>query len=98
MSDKKAYEKKLEAQLNEWNAKIDVLKAKADKAGADAKLKYEETIDKLEQKRDEAKDKLEEIKQEGENTWEDIKNATEDIVSDLDSRLEAAIETLRPSS
>jgi hypothetical protein len=35
MGAKKAYQDKMEAQLKEWRAKIDVLKAKADKAEAD---------------------------------------------------------------
>jgi len=33
MADKDAYVQKLHAKLDEWNAEIDKLKAKADKAG-----------------------------------------------------------------
>ncbi len=33
MTDKDAYVQKLHAKLDEWNAEIDKLKAKADKAG-----------------------------------------------------------------
>jgi hypothetical protein len=36
MSMKEAYEQKLQAQLDEWGAEIDKLKAKSDNAEADA--------------------------------------------------------------
>ena len=39
MKDKrKAYEEKLDAQLEEWKAQIALLKARADKAKAEAKI------------------------------------------------------------
>lgn len=39
MKDKRnAYEEKLDAQLEEWNAQIALLKARADKAKAEAKI------------------------------------------------------------
>ena len=40
MNMKEAYEKKLEAQMEEWSLEIDKLKAKADKAEADSQLEY----------------------------------------------------------
>ena len=47
MGMKEAYEKKLQAQLDEWGAEIDKLKAKADKAEADAQLDYYKEIEEL---------------------------------------------------
>jgi len=41
MTDKrKAFEEKLEAQMKEWNAQIDLLKTKVDTTKAEAKVKY----------------------------------------------------------
>ena len=46
MKDKrKAYEEKFDAQLKEWSARIELLKAKADNARADAKIEYIKTIE-----------------------------------------------------
>ena len=45
MSIKKAYEKKFEAQLNEWKTEIDKLKAKVEKAEADAQITYHKQIE-----------------------------------------------------
>ena len=59
MKDKrKAYEEKLDAQLEEWNAQIALLKAKAAKARAEAKIDYNKTIEALQRRQDEARAKL----------------------------------------
>ncbi len=58
MKDKrKAYEEKLDAQLEEWNAQIALLKARADKAKAEAKIEYYKTIEALQHRHDEAGNK-----------------------------------------
>ena len=80
MKDKrKAYEEKLEAQLEEWNAQTDLLKAKADKAKAEAKIEYYKKIEALQRKHDEAGIKLRELKTAGDEAWEDLKTATEKV-------------------
>ena len=78
MKDKrKAYEEKLDAQLKEWSAELALLKAKADKAKADAKIEYYKTIEALQGKQNDAKAKLQELKTAGDDAWEDIKKGAE---------------------
>jgi predicted ATP-binding protein involved in virulence len=74
---RKAYEKKFDSQLQEWNAQISLLKAKADKAKAGAKIEYYKTIEALQHKRDLAKAKLQELKAAGDGAWEDLKTGAE---------------------
>jgi predicted ATP-binding protein involved in virulence len=74
---RKAYEEKIDAQLKEWNAQIDLLKAKADKAKAEAKIDYYKTIDALQHKQEEARTKLKELKTAGDEAWEDVKKGAE---------------------
>lgn len=74
---RKAYEEKLDAQLQEWSAKIVLLKAKAENAKADAKIGYYKTIDALEHKQNEAKTKLQELKTAGDEVWEAVKAGAE---------------------
>jgi len=63
MKDKrKVYEQKLDAQLKEWDAQIDLLKAKADKARAEAKSEYYKTIEDVQHKQNDAAVKLRELK------------------------------------
>ena len=78
MKDKrKAYEEKLEAQFEEWNAQIALLKAKADKAKADAKIEYYKSIEALEHKQEVAGTRLHELKTAGDEAWEDVKTGAE---------------------
>jgi hypothetical protein len=78
MRDKrKAYEEKLDAQLDEWNAQIALLKAKADKGKAEAKIEYYKTIEALQRKQDEAGTRLHELKTAGDEAWEDLKTGAE---------------------
>jgi len=78
MKDKrKAYEEKLESQFEEWNAQIALLKAKADKAKADAKIEYYKNIESLEHKQEEAETRLHALKSAGDEAWEDLKTGAE---------------------
>lgn len=78
MDDKrKAYEEKLDAQLKEWSAQIDLLKARADKATAEAKIEYYKTIESLQRKQDEAGTKFRELKAASNEAWEDLKTGAE---------------------
>jgi hypothetical protein len=77
MGMKEAYEKKLQAQLDEWGAEIDKLKAKADKAEADAQLDYYKEIEELRTNQEVANKKLSELKEASEDAWEDLKAGIE---------------------
>ena len=74
---RKAYEEKFDAQLDEWKAQIALLKARADKAKAEAKIEYYETIETLQHRQDEAGTKLHELKTAGDEVWEDLKTGAE---------------------
>jgi hypothetical protein len=74
---RKAYEEKLDAQLDEWKAQIALLKAKADKAKAEAKIEFYKTIEALQRKQDEARAKLHELKTASDEEWEEHKTNTE---------------------
>lgn len=77
MSMKEAYEQKLQAQLDEWSADIDKLKARADGAGADMQLEYYKQIEELRSLQDTAVDKLMELKDASDDVWEDLKAGIE---------------------
>ena len=92
MKDKrKAYEEKLDAQLEEWNAQIALLKARADKARAEAKIEYYKTIEALQYKQDEARAKLDELKTAGDEAWEDLKTGAEKAWAEVKSAFRDAI-------
>ncbi|MDN3521877.1 coiled coil domain-containing protein [Halomonas ramblicola] len=77
MSNREAYEQKLQAKLDEWQAEVDKLKARAQGAQADARIEYQEEIDRLESHRDEARQKLAELREASDDAWEDVKDGVE---------------------
>jgi hypothetical protein len=78
MSEKKdAYVKKLKAKIDEWNAEIDKLAAKAEQAEADSKIAYHERLDDLRTKRKDMEDKMAALQQAGEGSWQGLKQGLE---------------------
>ncbi len=88
MSKREAYEDKLRAQLDEWKAEIDKLEAKAKKATADLKIKYDKQIQELKDDRNSLKYKLSIIHEIGEDEWEEFKEDVDKIQSVLKKELE----------
>ena len=78
MTSKDAYQKKLQAQLDEWSARIKQMEAKAAQANADAQRDYQEQIEDLKAKQAAAREKLEELQAASEDAWHDMKKGFED--------------------
>jgi uncharacterized coiled-coil DUF342 family protein len=74
---RKAYEKKIDAQMEEWNAQIVLFRARADMAKAEAMIEYYKTIEALQHRQDEARAKLHEMKTAGDEAWEELKTGAE---------------------
>jgi F0F1-type ATP synthase membrane subunit b/b' len=70
--DKGAYRKKAEAKIEEQQAKLDQLRAKAKGAGADAQIEADQQIGELEKALKTARRKLEDIGAAAEDAWEDV--------------------------
>jgi chromosome segregation ATPase len=83
MGLKESYQEKLEAQIKEWSAKLTELKAKADKAGAEAKVQMNQQIDQLRARTETAQQKLNEIKAASADTWEHLKASSEKAVEEM---------------
>ena len=90
MSMKKEYEKKLQAQLDEWSAQIDKLKAKAEAAQADKKIEYYEEIDKLKSMKENTNKKFIEIKNASDDAWEDLKIGMDSAWNSLSDAFDSA--------
>ncbi|MFO7783880.1 MAG: hypothetical protein ACQET7_13380 [Thermodesulfobacteriota bacterium] len=72
-----AYIQKLRARMDEWNAEIDFLSAKADQAKAETKIEYLKRLEDLRAKRRDLQEKIVEVEQAGESAWEDLKQGLE---------------------
>ena len=90
MNKRKAYEEKFDAQLNEWSAEIALLKAKADKATAEAKIEYYKAIEAFQRKQETAMMKLQELRAAGDDGWEDLKTGAEKAWTEVKTAFQSA--------
>lgn len=102
MSARDEYIEKAKAQLDEWNATIDKLEARAQKEKADAKLKYENQIKEMKEKRDAAREKLKKVSEATDDAWETLKHESgkllDDMVNTLTKTKEAFLKGLEEKS
>ena len=83
MSDYRLYQEKAKAQLEEWEADLDKLRAKARQKEADDKLDLEEKIRELEEKLEKGKARYDELKQSSESAWKSFKEGMDLAWNDL---------------
>jgi len=92
MEAMEAREGKMEARLRQWGAKIDELVAKAEEAGAEAKIDHRKRIDELRGKYQAAQSKLDELRAAGsekraifeagvESAWSELEAAFKKLTS-----------------
>jgi len=96
MPEKKdVYVQKLKAKIDEWNAEIDILTAKANQSQADLKLRYLEHVEELREKRNEVEAKLKAMQEASGSAWDEIKEGLEEsfhVWKDSFSKAKAAFE------
>lgn len=90
MTDKDVYVQKLHAKLDEWNAEIDKLKAKADMAEAEKRVEYQKQIENLQKRRKEAEKKVAEVREAGEGAWEDLKSGVQNAWDSMTEEIKLA--------
>ncbi|MFQ3217532.1 MAG: arginyl-tRNA synthetase [Paraperlucidibaca sp.] len=89
MVDIDAYQKKLTAQLNEWKAQADLLKARAEGAGADLQLELNKQIENLKGLQADAQSKFEAMRNVGEDKANEFKSMVDGMVGEIGSTLKS---------
>lgn len=90
MNEKKAYEQKQQARLDKWAAEIDKLKAKAERADAEARIKLIDDIKKAEAIQEKVENQLKELRSSTDDAWTDIKRGVDAAAESLGSSLRSA--------
>lgn len=90
MSDRHQYIEKIKAKLDEWNAEIDLLEAKARQMEAEKKIKYGQQINDLKARRQEMLKKIDEVKQSSSGAWEEVKTSLDQAWQSLKDGMERA--------
>jgi multidrug resistance efflux pump len=89
------YHGKIEAQLNQWDAEINLLKAKTQNATADAKINYQKELEELESKKIVVMKKVEELKTSGAEAYEELKNSVDKACTELKHGFDSALARLK---
>ena len=97
MSEVELYREKYEAKLDEWEADIIKLKAKARQEKSDASIELQHKVDDLEAKHALLKEKLSNLSDNSNNVWGEIKSGIEKAGSDLGGSIKAAVHTFDKS-
>ena len=92
LNEKLAYEQKVQAQIDKWNADMDRLKAEAMTANADTKLKLDEQLNKLTEKKKQAQEELDKLRRAGEDAWEDMKIGIDQSLTIFGESVKSAVE------
>ena len=70
---KDAYVRKLKAKIDEWNAEIDALAAKAEQEHPEFKAQCRQKIEALQAKVKDAEERISAVHEAGEAAWEELK-------------------------
>ena len=95
MPNREAIVQKMKAKLDELNAEVSKLEAKAQGAEADLRLRYHDQIQTLKARREEAKAKLAEFRQAGDDAWQDLKIGLQGAWDILDEAIGSARERFK---
>ena len=87
---KEDFQKKLNTQLNELDAKIDKLREKGRDLKDEAKVKWEQKMTELETKRDAARAKLDEVGRSSAEAWKDVQKGAQSAWDELDKAFHEA--------
>lgn len=91
MSIRNVYQDKLQAQLDEWSADINKLKAKAHKAQANVQLEYYKEIKDLRARKAAANVKLAELKEASDDKYREMIANMDSMRASIDSAMKSAI-------
>lgn len=83
MDIKEAYKQKMEAQLKELGAQINLLEARIESAGADLNIKRLQELKALRAKLHVASEKVNELKKASGEAWEQVKETADTIWKEL---------------
>tara|TARA_R110002124_G_scaffold196629_1_gene363702 strand:+ start:277 stop:564 length:288 start_codon:yes stop_codon:yes gene_type:complete len=90
MSSKEAYRRKVEAQMDEWQAEIDKLVAQSKGKEADSEIQYNKWIRELKSKKAAAQSRLDNVNKASTDAWEDLKDGVQKATNDLSDAIKSA--------
>lgn len=88
---RQAYIEKVKAQLDQYDAQLAEMKARADQVAASAQVEYHSMMEEALVKRDAMQAQLTKLHRSSESAWEELQNGLEKAGQELQKSFEAAL-------
>ncbi len=98
MEKREIYKQKIEAQMHEWSAKLDALKAKSEKLTLSKKVDMQRHVDALHDKLGVVKGKFDSLGEATEEQWEGVVTGLDHAWSEVKGAAEGAYDALKAHS
>lgn len=89
--NRNAYQKKVEAELEELEARISLLIAKAKKASAEARIEAKNQMKRVKTRYEEVERKIQDLQSDSKVAWEEVKTGVDEAIRELRDSIEDAI-------
>ncbi|MBS3752303.1 MAG: hypothetical protein KGY46_02820 [Anaerolineales bacterium] len=89
---KEAYQEKVEAELEELEARINLLIAKAKNAGTDTRIKAKNQISLLKEKYEKVNQEISGLQSKSKDAWKEVTKGIDEALDDLKVSVDEAIE------
>jgi hypothetical protein len=95
MTTRELYKQKYEAQMHEWSAKLDTMKAQSEKMTAQAKLDLKPHLDAVNAKFQAAKAKLDQVAVAADDKWDVVAKDVDHAWNELKAAAEGAFDAMK---
>jgi hypothetical protein len=92
MDKREAYRDLAKAQIKEWEAKIDLLKARGEKATAGARIDMMNAVEKLQVEKNALQKRIGEMMDAGGDAWEKLKDGIEKGMEEMKKSIDKTVE------
>ncbi len=91
MSTRELSAQKAEAKIEEFEARLQVARAKLEGASADARLSLQREIDAIEKGLSTARSQLRELADSAEDTWDEVARGLESLATSIGERIDGIL-------
>jgi hypothetical protein len=95
MAMKSPYRQKLDARVKEWDARLEVVEARARRVGTDFRIAYAERLERLREREHVVQGRLRHLAEEGQGAWRTVKGRVVKAACGLKEAVEEAVDEAR---
>ena len=92
MTTRDAFVQKVKSRLDQWNAEVDKLEAKASEAAADKRIQYKDQIQAIKERKADIQGRLKKLMDAGEDAWDELKSGIEKAMESAETPQSARFE------